>query len=71
MPDPPAAGAGPVDLGAGSGPGPVWGAAGADLNATLLVWPPGHAMPEHVNEDRDVLVVVVAGSVFGVQAIGN
>jgi len=43
--------------------GPVWGAASDDLNATLLVWGPGEGPPEHVNEERDVLLVVVAGSV--------
>ncbi|HEU5477903.1 MAG TPA: cupin domain-containing protein [Gaiellaceae bacterium] len=42
--------------------GPVWGAASADLNATLLEWPPGEGPAEHVNEERDVLYVVVAGS---------
>lgn len=41
--------------------GPVWGAATEDLNATLLVWPPGEGPPEHVNEHRDVLYVVLAG----------
>lgn len=43
--------------------GPVWGAASADLNATLLEWPPGEGPAEHVNEDRDVLYAVLAGSV--------
>jgi len=56
------AAAGPVDLGAGSGKGPLWGTASSDLNATLLAWPPGHATPDHVNEERDVLVVVIEGS---------
>jgi quercetin dioxygenase-like cupin family protein len=42
--------------------GPVWGAASADLNATLLEWPPGAGPPEHVNDERDVLYVVIAGS---------
>lgn len=42
--------------------GPVWGAASADLNATLLEWPAGEGPPEHVNDERDVLYVVVAGS---------
>ena len=42
--------------------GPVWGAASADLNATLLEWPAGGGPAEHVNEQRDVLYVVVAGS---------
>ena len=50
-----------VDLAAGDGRGPLWGAASNDLNATLLVWPPGDGPPEHVNDERDVLVVVVAG----------
>lgn len=42
--------------------GPVWGAESEDLNATLLEWPPGAGPPEHVNEERDVLYVVVGGS---------
>ena len=42
--------------------GPVWGAASDDLNATMLVWPPGDGPPEHVNDSRDVLFVVVDGS---------
>jgi len=28
----------------------------------LLAWPPGAAPPEHVNSERDVLLVVLAGS---------
>lgn len=40
----------------------MWGAASADLNATLLEWPPEAGPAEHVNEERDVLYVVVAGS---------
>jgi mannose-6-phosphate isomerase-like protein (cupin superfamily) len=51
----------PVDLAAGDGPGPVWGMASNDLNATLLAWPPGHEVAEHVNAELDVLVVVLAG----------
>jgi mannose-6-phosphate isomerase-like protein (cupin superfamily) len=42
--------------------GPVWGAASADLNATLLEWPAGRGPAEHVNEERDVLYVVLDGS---------
>ena len=42
--------------------GPVWGAESEELNATILEWGAGHATPEHVNDDRDVLVVVLAGS---------
>ena len=43
--------------------GPVWGAASADLNATVLEWPRGQGPAEHVNEQRDVLYVVLEGSV--------
>jgi len=42
--------------------GPVWGAASGDLNATLLEWAPGEGPAEHVNPERDVLYVVLAGS---------
>jgi quercetin dioxygenase-like cupin family protein len=51
-----------VDLLAGSGRGPLWGTATEDLNATLLAWPEGGGTPEHVNDERDVVVVAVAGS---------
>ena len=44
------------------GRGPVWGAESEDLNATLLVWSAGTGPPEHVNDDRDVLIVVLDGS---------
>jgi len=43
--------------------GPVWGAASADLNATLLEWPAGKGSAEHMNERRDVLYVVLTGTV--------
>jgi quercetin dioxygenase-like cupin family protein len=46
---------------AGSG-GPLWGLASDDLNATLLEWPAGAGTPEHVNDERDVLVFVAEGS---------
>jgi mannose-6-phosphate isomerase-like protein (cupin superfamily) len=46
-----------------SGPGgPEWGTATADLNATLLVWPPGAGIAEHVNAERDVVLVVLDGT---------
>lgn len=35
--------------------------ASRDLNATLLVWPAGHEVAEHVNEEVDVLVIVLEG----------
>jgi quercetin dioxygenase-like cupin family protein len=44
------------------GNGPIWGTESADLNATLLHWRSGEGPPEHVNDERDVLVVVLAGS---------
>jgi quercetin dioxygenase-like cupin family protein len=50
-----------VDLLALEGRGPLWGVATDDLNATLLAWGAGERVTEHVNETRDVLVVVVAG----------
>jgi quercetin dioxygenase-like cupin family protein len=40
----------------------VWGAASEDLNATVLEWPPGEGPAEHMNGERDVLYVVLAGS---------
>jgi quercetin dioxygenase-like cupin family protein len=45
-----------------NGSGPVWGTETADLNVTLLEWGPGGGTPEHVNAERDVVVVVLAGS---------
>ena len=51
-----------IDLSAPQGEGPRWGTATEDLNATLLAWPAGHEVAEHVNDERDVLIVVVAGS---------
>ena len=53
---------GPVALSSPEGTGPLWGTETEDLNATLLAWPPGAAPPEHVNSERDVLLVVLAGS---------
>jgi quercetin dioxygenase-like cupin family protein len=43
--------------------GPIWGTATEDLNATILEWGAG-AGPRgvHVNAERDVVVVVVSGS---------
>jgi len=52
----------PVDLNALEGEGPLWGLASTDLNATLLSWPAGHLVAEHVNAALDVLIVVIDGS---------
>jgi quercetin dioxygenase-like cupin family protein len=59
-----------MDLLGLSGTGPVWGMASEDLNATLLVWPGGHELAEHTNEERDVLLVVLEGDV-GVMVDGD
>ena len=45
-----------------AGRGPLWGTATEDLNATLLAWRAGEGVAEHVNDERDVLLVVLAGS---------
>lgn len=52
---------GVVGLLAGSGTGPLWSMASADLNATLLSWPTDHEVAEHVNAELDVLVIVLSG----------
>jgi len=52
----------PVDLSRPEGEGPVWGTASEDLNATLLAWQPGDGVAEHVNDERDVLIIVTGGS---------
>ena len=51
-----------VELLTPEGEGPLWGAETEDLNATLLAWPGGGGTSEHVNSERDVLVVVLSGS---------
>lgn len=51
-----------VDLFAPRGRGPLWGTETDDLNATVLAWDSGDGSPEHVNAERDVLVVALAGS---------
>ena len=53
---------GAVDLLSRTGTGPLWGMASADLNATLLAWPPGHEVPEHTNSELDVLLIVLEGA---------
>jgi quercetin dioxygenase-like cupin family protein/hemerythrin-like domain-containing protein len=51
-----------VDLLTPLGRGPLWGAETEDLNATLLAWDSGGGAPEHVNAERDVLLLVLGGS---------
>jgi quercetin dioxygenase-like cupin family protein len=50
-----------VDLLTLEGHGPAWGAASDELNATLLVWRNGEGQPTHVNDERDVALVALAG----------
>ncbi len=54
-------------LGELEGTGPLWGTATEELNATLLAWPSREAIPEHVNDERDVLLIVLRGG--GVVAV--
>lgn len=42
--------------------GPVWGTESEELNATILEWPPLDGPPDHVNETRDVALVVLEGT---------
>ena len=42
--------------------GPVWGDATAELNATILEWPPGDGPGETVSQ-LDVVYVVLSGSI--------
>ena len=50
-----------ADLLGPQGTGPLWGMASSDLNATLLAWPAGPELEQHVNTERDVLLVVLVG----------
>ena len=51
-----------VDLLAGGGRGPIWGDATEELNVTLLAWPAGEGPAAHVNDVRDVVIVVAEGT---------
>jgi mannose-6-phosphate isomerase-like protein (cupin superfamily) len=48
-------------LGGADGPGPVWTHTSADLNINLLSFSDGQGVPEHVNNEVDVLLVVIQG----------
>ena len=50
-----------MDLLGPTGTGPLWGMASAELNATLLAWPPGHEVVEDAASVLDVLVIVLEG----------
>ncbi len=52
-----------IDLaGLRDGSGPLWGMQSDELNATLLAWPPGGGVGEHVNDELEVVMVVLSGS---------
>jgi DNA-binding MarR family transcriptional regulator/uncharacterized cupin superfamily protein len=53
---------GPCHLDERRGEGPLWGLASRDLNATLLSWPAGEGVAEHVNDELDVLLIVTGGA---------
>jgi len=42
--------------------GPLWGNETEDLNCTLLSWPEGHQIEEHVNNEVDVVMAVLSGN---------
>ena len=44
-----------------TGTGPLWGMDSAELNATLLVWPPSHEVVEDTVSVLDVLIIVLEG----------
>lgn len=44
-----------------AGDGPIWTLASDDLNVNLLRFDAGRGVAEHVNDEVDVLIVVVAG----------
>src|ERR671922_1763354 len=50
-----------VDLLGHTGTGALWGLASAELNATLLAWPPGYELAEQTASDLDVLLIVLEG----------
>ena len=52
----------PVEPVSQEGTGLLWATESEDLNATVLAWPPGAGPSEHTNRERDILLVVLAGS---------
>ena len=45
-----------------SGTGPIQGGECEDLDFTLLQWREGQGVPEHVNDEVDVITIVFAGT---------
>jgi uncharacterized cupin superfamily protein len=52
----------PFDLSVSLAEGPLSGVASEDLNATVVTWRSDRGTPDHVNDERDVLVVLIEGS---------
>lgn len=51
-----------IGLAAGGANGPLWGTETQDLDCTFLVWHQGEGVPEHVNSEVDVAMIVLSGS---------
>jgi quercetin dioxygenase-like cupin family protein len=51
-----------LDLLSGDGAGAIRAITSEDLNVNLVSWPAGGGVGEHVNDERDVLLVVVRGA---------
>lgn len=45
-----------------SGSGPQWAHESEDLDMTLLSWPPGKSVAEHINNEVDVLLIGLVGN---------
>src|SRR5687767_9063511 len=48
-------------LAASSGPAPVWSTMSDDLNVNLISFTTGQGVPEHINDEVDVLLLAVHG----------
>jgi quercetin dioxygenase-like cupin family protein len=48
-------------LASATGPGPVWSRSSDDLNVNLLHFEAGQGVPNHRNDEVDVLIVGIAG----------
>ena len=46
-----------------TGFGARWGTETNDLNATLVAWPLGSGVAEHINDEVDVIMVVISGEI--------
>ena len=51
----------PEVLAGSVGPGPIWTNTSADLNVNLISFSAGQGVPEHRNDEVDVLIVAIQG----------